>query len=160
MEIKNIYVEKVNKIRYNVLCMVKEMEEYIKNIDLQVVSMQTLAFIGDAVYNVYVRCHLAASSTEKTGKLHKKSIQFVSAKAQSKLVDMLIQRVLSEEEIAIYKRGRNTNINKVTKNVDVVEYKKATGFETLIGYLYVNHENERLDLIIKMCIDYIVNNES
>lgn len=135
--------------------MVKDMEKYVNNIDLQVVSMQTLAFIGDAVYNVYVRCYLAANSTEKTGKLHKKSIQFVSAKAQSKLIDMLIQDMLSETEIAIYKRGRNTNINKVAKNVDVIEYKKATGFETLIGYLYVNHDKDRLDEIINCCINYI-----
>lgn len=135
------------------------MEEYIKNIDLQVVSMQTLAFIGDAVYNVYVRCYLASNSTEKTGMLHKKSINFVSAKAQSKLVDML-QNILSEEEIAVYKRGRNTNINKVAKNVDVIEYKKATGFETLIGYLYVKNDTNRLDFIIKECIEYIINSEN
>lgn len=136
------------------------MEEYIKNIDLQIVSMQTLAFIGDAVYNVYVRCYLASNSTEKTGKLHKKSINFVSAKAQSSLIDMLFKNVLNEDEIAVYKRGRNTNINKVAKNVDVVEYKKATGFETLLGYLYVKKDNDRLDTIVKICIDYIVNSES
>lgn len=135
------------------------MEEYIKNIDLQVVSMQTLAFIGDAVYNVYVRSYLAASSTEKTGKLHKKSVNFVSAKAQSKLIDMLID-ILNEEEIAVYKRGRNTNINTVSKNVDVVEYKKATGFEALLGYLYIKQEKERLDFLVNKCIEYIENEES
>lgn len=140
--------------------MVNGMEEYIKNIDLQVVSMQTLAFIGDAVYNVYVRCYLASKSSEKTGKLHKKSINFVSAKAQSKLIDMLVENILSEEEIEVYKRGRNTNINKVAKNVDVIEYKKATGFETLIGYLYIKQNNERLDTIVKKCIDYIIDSVS
>lgn len=140
--------------------MVNSMEEYIKNIDLQVVSMQTLAFIGDAVYNVYVRCYLAANSTEKTGKLHRKSINFVSAKAQSKTIDMLVENMLTEEEIAIYKRGRNTNINSVSKNVDVVEYKKATGFETLIGYLYLKKDKKRLDEIIDRCIMYINNEDS
>lgn len=134
------------------------MEEYLKKIDLQTVSMQTLAFIGDAVYNVYIRCYLASQSNEKTGKLHNNSIRFVSAKAQSKIIDMLIDK-LTDKEISVYKRGRNTNINSVSKNADIVEYKKATGFEALIGYLYVNNNKERLDAIIKLCIEYIVNNE-
>ena len=69
------------------------MEEYIKNIDLQKVSSQTLAFIGDAVYNVYIRSYLASLSNEQTGKLHVKSIKYVSAKAQSKTID-LIKKVL------------------------------------------------------------------
>ena len=60
---------------------------------------------------------------------------------------------LNDEEINIYKRGRNTNIQTVSKNVDVVEYKKATGFEALIGYLYIKKETERLDYLIKKCIE-------
>ena len=130
------------------------MDEYIKNIDLQTVSMQTLAFIGDAVYNVYIRCYLASKSNQKTNKLHNDSIKFVSARAQSKTVDMLIDS-LKEDEIAVYKRGRNTNISSVSKNADIVEYKKATGFEALIGYLYIKNENERLEEIIDLCIKYI-----
>lgn len=128
------------------------MEEYIKNIDLQTVSMQTLAFIGDAVYNVYIRCYLASNSNEKTGKLHKESIRYVSAKGQSE-VTQEIEELLTDEEKLIYKRGRNTNIATVSKNVDVVSYKRATGFEALIGYLYVKGEKERLDEIVKICID-------
>ncbi len=134
------------------------MEDFIKKMDLQTVSMQTLAFIGDAVYNVYIRCYLASQSNEKTRKLHNSSIKFVSAKAQSKIVDMLMD-ILTEQEIAIYKRGRNTNINSVSKNADIVEYKKSTGFEALIGYLYVKEDIKRLEVIIKLCIEYIVNNE-
>lgn len=128
------------------------MEEYIKDIDLQTVSMQTLAFIGDAVYNVYIRSYLASKYNEKSGKLHKYSIKYVSAKAQSKTIDEIFE-MLSEEEIDVYKRGRNTNINTVSKNVDVVQYKKATGFEALIGYLFVNNREDRLDYIIKRCIE-------
>lgn len=135
------------------------MKEYLDKIDLQTVSMQTLAFIGDAVYNVYIRCYLASNSNEKTGKLHSSSIKFVSAKAQSKIIDMLMDK-LNDQEISVYKRGRNTNINSVSKNADIVEYKKATGFEALIGFLYVNKNKERLDVIINLCIEYIVNNES
>lgn len=128
------------------------MEEYIKDIDLQTVSIQTLAFIGDAVYNVYIRSYLASKHNEKSGKLHKYSIKYVSAKSQSKTIDKIFE-ILSDKEIEVYKRGRNTNINTVSKNVDVVEYKKATGFEALIGYLFVINKKERLDFVIKKCIE-------
>ena len=127
------------------------MEEYIKNIDLQKVSSQTLAFIGDAVYNVYIRSYLSSLSNEQTGKLHVKSIKYVSAKAQSKTIDLIFD-LLNEEEVQVYKRGGNTHIPSVSKNVDVVNYKKATGFEALLGYLYVKKENERLDFIVKESI--------
>lgn len=128
------------------------MEEYIKNIDIQTVSMQTLAFIGDAVFNVYIRTYLASDNNAKSGVLHRESIKYVSAKGQSYIVDKIIY-FLNDDEINIYKRGRNTNIQTVSKNVDVVEYKKATGFEALIGYLYIKKENERLDFLIKKCLE-------
>ncbi len=79
------------------------MDEYIKNIDVQNVSMQTLAFIGDAVYNVYIRSYLASLNNSKTGILHKSSIKYVSAKGQSYTIDN-IYKFLKEEEIKIYKR--------------------------------------------------------
>lgn len=128
------------------------MEEYINNIDLQTVSAQTLAFIGDAVYNVYIRSYLTSISTSKSGVLHRQSIKYVSAKGQAYTIDKIMD-MLTEEEIAMYKRGRNTNIASVSKNVDVIEYKKATGFECLIGYLYVKKDNERLDEIVKKSIE-------
>ena len=130
------------------------MEEYINNIDLGTISMQTLAFIGDSVYNVYIRTYLASVSNVQTGKLHVKSIKYVSARGQAKTVDKLMDS-LSEEEINIYKRGRNTNIHTVSKNVDVVEYKKSTGFEALIGYLYITKNTKWLEEIVKFSIDYI-----
>lgn len=128
------------------------MDEYINNIDIQTVPAQTLAFIGDAVYNVYIRTYLTSISTAKAGALHKLSIKYVSARGQAHTIDMLMDE-LSEEEILVYKRGRNTNIATVSKNVDVVEYKKATGFECLIGYLYITKNNKRLDELVKKCID-------
>lgn len=127
------------------------MEENISNIDLQNISMQNLAFIGDAVYNVYIRTYLVSKSNENTGKVHFKSINYVSARAQSYIIDNIFEK-LNESEIAIYKRGRNTNINNVSKNVDVVSYKKATGFEALIGYLYLSKNILRLDEIVKFSI--------
>ena len=127
------------------------MEEYIDNIDIQTVSAQTLAFIGDAVYNVYIRTYLTSKSTAKAGLLHTQSIKYVSAKGQSETIDKIMD-MLTEEEVSVYKRGRNTNISTVSKHVDVVEYKKATGFECLIGYLYVTRQKERLDEIVKESI--------
>ncbi len=127
------------------------MEEYIDRIDIQTVPAQTLAFIGDAVYNVYIRTYLTSISTAKAGALHSLSIKYVSAKGQSATIDKIMD-MLTEEEIAMYKRGRNTNIPTVSKHVDVVEYKKATGFECLIGYLFVTKQNERLNKIVQESI--------
>lgn len=127
------------------------MEEYIDNIDLQKISAQTLAFIGDAVYNVYIRTYLASTSNEQTCKLHVKSIKYVSAKAQSKTIDLILD-ILNQDEILVYKRGRNTNVPTISKNVDVVDYKKATGFEALLGYLYIKKDINRLELIVKESI--------
>ena len=75
----------------------------------------------------------------------------MSAKGQSETIDKIMD-MLTEEEVSVYKRGRNTNISTVSKHVDVVEYKKATGFECLIGYLYVTRQKERLDEIVKESI--------
>lgn len=128
------------------------MEEYIDNIDIQTVPAQTLAFIGDAVYNVYIRTYLTSISTAKSGILHNMSIKYVSAKGQALTIDKIMEE-LNDDEISIYKRGRNTNIPSVSKHVDVIEYKKATGFESLIGYLYVTKQTQRLDYIVKKCIE-------
>ena len=127
------------------------MEEFLKNIDLQTVPMQTLAFIGDAVYNVYIRTYLAYLNNKKTGLLHKDSIKYVSAKGQALTIDSIME-FLTEDEIELYKRGRNTNIHSISKKVDIVEYKKSTGFEALIGYLYVKKDKERLEFLIQKCI--------
>lgn len=129
------------------------MEEYFKNIDLHTISMQTLAFIGDAVYDLYIRTYLASKFNEKSGMLHKKAIKYVSAKAQANIIDN-IEEKLSEEEIQIFKRGRNTNIS-TNKHVDIIEYKKATGFEALIGYIYLTHNIVRLEEILKYCIQIV-----
>ncbi|MEG1990337.1 MAG: ribonuclease III domain-containing protein [Clostridia bacterium] len=130
------------------------MDKYLDNIDLQIISNQTLAFIGDAIYNVYIRTYLASKSSMQTGILHKQSIKYVSAKAQSKIMDTLINE-LTDEEINIYKRGRNTNIVTVSKNVDVIEYKKATGFEAFLGYLYLSKNIKRLEEIVDISINII-----
>lgn len=130
------------------------MEDFIRKIDLQNVSQQNLAFVGDAIYNVYIRTYLISLSNTNTGKLHKESIMYVSARAQSNIVDKIYDS-LDEEEKLVYKRGRNTNINTVSKHVDVVSYKKATGYEALLGYLYLKNNIPRLEEIIKTSIKII-----
>ena len=130
------------------------MEEKSFNIDLQNISMQNLAFIGDAVYSLKIRTYLVEKANESTKKIHIKSIKYVSAKAQCKIIDSIYNE-LSEEEILIYKRGRNTSINNVSKNVDVISYKKATGFEALIGYLYLSKNADRLDEMIRKSVEII-----
>lgn len=130
------------------------MDKYIDNINLDIVSNQTLAFIGDAVYNVYIRSYLAAKSNKNTGMLHRESVKYVSARAQSNIMDNIIEK-LTEEEVEIYKRGRNTNVGTISKKVDVVEYKKATGFEALIGRLYIEKKFQRLEEIVDISINII-----
>lgn len=122
--------------------------------DIREYDIKALAYIGDAVYEVYVRKHIMENSHEQVNKLHKKAIKYVSAKAQSHIIQVL-ENKFTQAEQAIFKRGRNAVSNTVPKNTDVITYKIATGFEAVIGYLYLNNETERLDYILKESIDII-----
>lgn len=106
-------------------------------------SPLTLAYVGDAVYEQYIRTRLAARGNLPAGRLHKESTRYVSAHAQSMLIkDML--PTLTADELAVFKRGRNAKSLTVPKNADVGEYHAATGFEALVGFLYLKGEKERL----------------
>lgn len=122
--------------------------------DVREVNVKTLAYIGDVVYELYIREHVIKSSREQVNKLHKKTIKYVSAKAQAKVVELLAEE-LSDGEKDIIRRGRNAEANTVPKNTDVITYKIATGFEALIGYLYLNKEEQRLSYIIAKSIEII-----
>lgn len=122
--------------------------------DVKEVNVKTLAYIGDVVYELYIREHVISNSHEQVNKLHKKTIKYVSAKAQSKIVEMITNE-LSDEEKDIIRRGRNADANTVPKNTDVVTYKIATGFEALIGYLYLNKNEIRLKELIDRSIEII-----
>jgi len=124
------------------------------NIDIREYNIKTLAYMGDAVYELYVREHIVKNSREVASKLHKKTIKYVSAKAQEYIMNNIYE-LLTEEEKEVYKRGRNASANTVPKNTDVVVYKKATGFEAIIGYLYFTGQNRRLKDIIKESIRVI-----
>lgn len=122
--------------------------------DVREVNVKTLAYIGDVVYELYIREHVISNSHEQVNKLHKKTIKYVSAKAQAKIVEN-IEDILSEEEKDIIRRGRNADANTVPKNTDVITYKIATGFEALIGYLYLKKDEERLNDIITKSINIV-----
>ena len=122
--------------------------------DTRAVNVKTLAFIGDVVYELYIREHVISNSREQVNKLHKKTIKYVSAKAQARIVAAM-DTELSDEEKDIIRRGRNAEANTVPKNTDVVTYKIATGFESLIGFLYLEKRIERLEYIIDRSIKII-----
>lgn len=103
-----------------------------------------LAYIGDAVYEVYVRNRIIHEHPDMPAyKLHKESIKYVKAHGQSEAM-AVIEPELSEDEMSVYKRGRNAKSPTVPKNADVAEYRRATGFEALVGYLYEEGREERL----------------
>lgn len=115
---------------------------------------KTLAYIGDAVYEVYIREYITKNSKAAVNKLHKLAIKYVSAKAQANIVQN-IENNITEYEKQIIKRGRNKGANTVPKNTDIVTYKIATGYESLIGYLYIKKDIKRLEEIIDMSIKII-----
>jgi ribonuclease III family protein len=112
-----------------------------------------LAFIGDAIYEVFIRTYLVDKKRDMSvHKLHVEAISFVKAHAQSEFVKVLVDK-LTEEELAIFKRGRNSKSGTVPKNADVQEYRSATGFEALIGYLYITEQTERLNYLLNSIIE-------
>ena len=106
-------------------------------------SSLTLAYVGDAIYEVFIRTKLTENGDKKVNRLHKEAKNFVSAKAQSQIVEALLDN-FTPDETDIFKRGRNTKVNTKAKNADFKEYHNATGLEALFGYLYLSKNQERL----------------
>ncbi len=107
-----------------------------------------LAYLGDAVYELYVREHLIKNGLCKVKDLQQTSVKWVSAIAQARILDELLEKnFLKEEEIDVMKRGRNAHSHQ-NRKTDIITYKKATGFETLVGYLYFN-DKARLEELMK-----------
>lgn len=123
--------------------------------ELVTMSPLVLVYLGDTVYETYIREYLIRQNTQrKVNDLHKLAIKYVKAKAQATIIHE-IEIELTEEESKIYKRGRNQKSNTSPKNADIIDYKHATGFEALVGYLYLNNEIERLQYIINKGIKII-----
>ena len=109
--------------------------------DVNALSPSTLAFVGDAYYGLLVR-DMLAQVNRPSGELHTASVKLVKAGAQAEAFK-IIEPMLTEKEIQIYKRGRNAHVNSVPKNASVGEYHSATGLETLFGYLHLSGNDER-----------------
>ncbi len=109
------------------------------------------AYVGDSVYELFIRMHLINTTRLKPHKLHIESIQYVKAKAQAEILEKVMDH-LTEQEIEIVKRGRNAENHHLPKNATVQDYMYSTAFEALIGYLYLTKQDERLNEILQLCI--------
>ena len=118
---------------------------------VEAMSPLTWAYVGDSVYEAYIRTYLVETTNLKPHKLHVNAIKYVKAKAQAEILKK-IHDSLTEKEQEIVRRARNTQNHHVAKNADPADYMYATAFEGLIGYLYLAGEKERLDEILNKCI--------
>lgn len=113
----------------------------------ELLSPLTLAFVGDAYFSLYVREKLVLNANRPVGKLHSLSVKSVKASAQNSIMKKMLP-LLTEEEIAVFKRGRNAHTSHTPKNQSGEDYHWATGFETLVGFLHLKGEDERLNMLL------------
>lgn len=132
-------VNLLNKIKQEFEC---------KDVDLRTYSPLTLAFLGDCVYDIIIRTVVVERGNRAPQGLHKKKSYLVNAKTQKELIES-IQGLLTSEEEDIYRRGRNAKSYTTAKNASVGDYRKATGFEALIGYLYLDDKMDRVFFLVK-----------
>jgi ribonuclease-3 family protein len=132
--------------------MIHVMINYLKpdnDFNLNDISVLGLAHIGDAVFELMVRTRLCTQGASTAHRLHNETVSYVSAKAQATFAQMIIP-MLNEEELAIYKRGRNAHVNNVPKGATFEEYHAATGLEVLFGYLYLSNQTDRLHELLEV----------
>jgi ribonuclease-3 family protein len=122
--------------------------------EIKMMNATKLAFIGDAVFEIYIRTYVMNNYRGNVNVLNRKGVSFVKATSQARIVEYL-QDYLSDEEWAVVLRGRNQKTNTPAKNADIKDYKLATGFEALIGWLYLKNETERLEELIIHGIEHI-----
>lgn len=138
--------------------MEKGVEAYIKeqfqlpDVDIKTYSPLALAFIGDGIFDLIIRTLVVGTGNTKASQLHKRTSQMVKAPAQSQMVETILP-LLTEEEEAVYRRGRNAKSPTMAKNATMAEYRRATGLEALMGYLYLNNQFERIVELIKAAIN-------
>ncbi len=123
-----------------------------KEVDVRAYSPLTLAYIGDAVYDLVIRTVIVERANRAANELHKRAVKFVQAGAQAVMITAL-QDILTEEEDAVFRRGRNAKSNTSAKNASITDYRKATGFEALIGFLYLTDQMDRVLYLIKEGIE-------
>ena len=127
----------------------------MEELDVNQISPLVWAYIGDSVYEQYVRNYLVTNTKYKPHKLHIEATKFVKAAAQAKILQQL-EKVLTEEEKEIVRRARNTKNHHLPKNSNVQEYMYATAFEGLIGYLHLSKNTNRLNEILELSLKYAV----
>ena len=125
-----------------------------KSIDLRNYSPLTLAFLGDCVFDLIIRTVIVERGNRTAESLHKKKSVVVKAQTQARMAELLLPS-LSEEELAVYKRGRNAKSYSTAKNASVSDYRKATGFEALLGYLYLQDMEERIIQLVKTALQLL-----
>ena len=123
-----------------------------EEVDVNQLSPLVWAYIGDSIYEIFIRTNLVNNSNAKPHRLHIETIKYVKAKAQADTLEKMKDE-LTEKEKDIVRRGRNAENHHVAKNASVAEYSKATAFEALIGYLYLTKQDERLKEILDKCLD-------
>lgn len=123
-----------------------------KEQDVRAYSPLALAYIGDAIYDLVIRSVVVERGNCSANNLHKKTTKYVSAVAQSKMIQALLEE-LNEDEEAVYMRGRNAKSYTTAKNASVGDYRKATGFEALMGYLYLTNQTERMLYLVRKGIE-------
>lgn len=128
----------------------------LKEVDVNQYSPLVLAYIGDCVYDLIIKSMIINRGNKQVNKLHEETSHLVQASAQS-LVMRAMQEHLTEEEHAVYKRGRNAKSVSPAKNQSITDYRRATGFEALVGYLYLKRRYDRLMELIKIGLDNLEN---
>lgn len=118
-----------------------------KEQDVRAYSPLTLAYIGDAVYELVIRTVVVERANRSANDLHKKAVKYVKAQAQANMIEAL-QELLTEDEAAVYKRGRNAKSYTMAKNASMSDYRRATGFEALMGFLYLTGQTDRMITLI------------
>ena len=122
--------------------------------DAKLLNGLSLAYMGDAIYELYIREFILKMGYNKVNELHKHVVKYTSGEAQAFIIhSMLENNVLSEDELSIFKRGRNSHIKTSRKNISLSDYLDATGFEALLGYLYLDNQKERLEELINYSIE-------
>ena len=127
----------------------------IEGKDIRSFSPLTLAYIGDAVYEIVIRTIIVEKGNAPVNKLHHKASSLVKAVAQKDAMEKILP-LLTEEEEAVYKRGRNAKSYTSAKNASVIDYRIATGFEALMGFLYLMGRNERMLELVKIAVNNLV----
>ena len=121
----------------------------IEDIDIRTYSPLVLAYIGDGIYELMIRTMIVSKGNIPVNKMHKKSAALVKAGTQSAMMDVLMEE-LTPEEITVFKRGRNAKSATSAKNASIHDYRRATGFEALMGYLYLTGQSKRMTELIQM----------